>query len=383
VRRLVPGPRGRGIVEEAFELARQLTVLRSPCVSAPHIELYPRTPWGLRLFDRVPLPAFCVGVAIGAVAFALFLLYTTLFCETTGRLDAVPFQTGWAAEAIQDLFLGFTLSISAASVRVTIRDFEALRPVLRGSPPDLEMLRREILTFRPIPLAITGIGLGLFSAFVTLVTPEMWTGGRFPGWTHPSVIWLAARNFLNWWVVGRAMLLELMLGHRFSRLGDHLASLDLLDRAPLVPFGRRALRNVSFWMLLAAFLSLSYAGKGWATRAMPLALVSLAGFAVAAFLLPLLGAHRRLRERKAAELARVRAAIADARDRLLAPEAAEQLGGGRLADLVAYEGRVAAVAEWPLDTSTLVRLVFYLTLGLGSWVGAALVEWLVDAVLRR
>jgi hypothetical protein len=352
-------------------------------MSRSRIELYPKTPWLLRLFDRIPLPAFWVGVAIGAAVFALFLLYTSLFGAAFGNLGAVAFERGWLAEAIQDLFLGFTIAIAAASVRVTLRDFDALRPALGGAASDLEELRREILTYRRVPLAIAGVGFGVFSAVATVITPELWAGGRFPGWTHPAVVWLAVRNFTNWWFVGRAMLLELMLGHRFSRLGDHLASLDLLDRTQLAPFGQRALRNVSFWMLLAAFLSLSYVGKGWATRLMPLALVVLAAFAVAAFLLPLLGARRRLRQRKDAELTRVRAALRDARERVLAPDAAERLAGGRLADLIAYEGRVAAVPEWPLDATTIARLAFYLILGLGSWVGAALVEWLVDAVLRR
>ena len=349
----------------------------------PAIELHPSTPWELRLFDRIPLPAFWVGVGIGATVFALFLFYTSLFGATVGNLGAVAFEHGWLAEAIQDLFLGFTLAIAAASVRVTLRDFDALRPALEGKASDLEALRREILTYRRTPLAIAGLGFGIVSGLITVITPEMWAGRRFPGWTHPAVIWLALRNFANWWCVARAMLLELMLGHRFSRLGDHLASLDLFDRTRLAPFGQRALRNVSFWMLLAAFLSLSYAGKGWATRSMPLALVALAGFAVAAFLLPLLGARQRLRQRKDAELARVRQALREARDRVLAPDAAERLAGGLLADLIAYERRVAEVPEWPLDASTLLRLALYLVLGLGSWVGAALVEWLVDAVLRR
>ena len=56
--------------------------------------------------------------------------------------------------------------------------------------------------------------------------------------------------------------------------------------------------------------------------------------------------------------------------------------GGRLADLVAYEGRIAAVRAWPFDTPTLLRFTFYVALGLASWFGAALVERLLDSVLR-
>ena len=357
-------------------------MLRSRRVGAPRIELYPKTPWALRLFDRVPLPAFWVGVAIAAALFAAFLAYTALLGAGIGRLADLHGQRNWLAEVIEDLFFGWTLGIAAASARGAKRDFEALRPALDLSAVGAQTLRREVLSYQPAPLALVALATGLFSAVATPLDPSLWAGGRFPGWEHPTAVWLSARNFANWWAVGFAMVLALMLGRAFSRLGDHLR-VDLLDRAPLAPFGHRALRNVSWWMLLAAFLSLHYAGLGWAGELLPLALLTLAAYALGAFVLPLLGAHRSIRACKEAELARVRTALRETRERVLAPDAADGAGGGRLADLIAYEGLVAAVPEWPLDASTLARLAFYLILGLGSWVGAALVEWLVDAVLRR
>ena len=55
--------------------------------------------------------------------------------------------------------------------------------------------------------------------------------------------------------------------------------------------------------------------------------------------------------------------------------------GGRLADLLAYEARIASVSEWPIDGFTLLRLSFYLFLPVGSWLGGALVERLVSRLL--
>jgi len=43
---------------------------------------------------------------------------------------------------------------------------------------------------------------------------------------------------------------------------------------------------------------------------------------------------------------------------------------------------LADVREWPVDLSTLVRLLLYLGIGLGSWVGAALVDVGVETLLR-
>ena len=349
-------------------------------MSAARIELYPRTPWALRLFDRTALPPLWVGFGIGVSLFGVFLLYTAI-AAAVGH----PFKLatpGWMAEALEDLFLGFTLAVAAASVRGAVRDLDALGPALDAAASDPARLRREALTYRPAPLWLAGIAMGLFSAITTPLDPTLWADGRFPGFANPTAAWLAGRNFLNWFAVGFAMGLELMLGQRFSRLGDHLASIDLLDRARLAPFGRRALRNVSFWMLLAAFLGLHYSGIGLAGKLLPLGLVTLTAFALAAFLLPLWGAHRRLQACKAAELSRVRAALYETRERVLAPSTGESTSGGRLADLVAYEQRIAGAGEWPIDTSTWLRFAFYLMVGLGSWVGAALVEWVVDLALR-
>lgn len=356
-------------------------MVRSARVRAPRIELHPRTPWALRLFDRVPLPAFWVGVAIGLAVFALFLVYTAAFGAGPAQLEGVRGEGNWAAEIIQDLFLGFTLAIAAASVRGAVRDFESLLPVLDESGRDAVRLRREILTWRPLPVWALAIASGLFSGLTTPVDPTLWEGARFPGYGHPTAIWLAARNFADWWAVGFAMMLELQLGRRFSHLGAHLRDVDLLDRTALAPFGRRALRNVAMWMLLGAFLSLNYAGRGWAGEMLPLALVSLGSFAVVAFLLPLLGVHRRLREAKAAELESVRKAIRAARERALATPGLES-PGGRLADLLAWEARVADASEWPIDASVLARLAVYVGVGLGSWVGAAVVQRFVDTALR-
>ncbi len=108
------------------------------------------------------------------------------------------------------------------------------------------------------------------------------------------------------------------------------------------------LRDVLLWMLLTAWMALNFAGRGWAIPSLLwLGIVVLLGFAVAAFLLPLLGPHRRLRDTKRAELSRVRGALRSARDRVLAAPANE-VAGGRLADLVAIESalrsRLASLA---------------------------------------
>jgi hypothetical protein len=347
-------------------------------VAPPRIDLQPHSPWALRLFDRIPLSPVGVGVLIGLGVFAVYLLYTAVFCEGVGRLGASAAVGPWAflGELTQDLFMGFTLAVSAASIRGARQDVETLRPHLEASGEDPAALDRQIFRYQRTPLLAVGLVFGGLAA-TTVADDSLWLDGR-PAWTHPAMLWLAARNFFNWWFVGRAMALDLMLGRAFSRLGDRLAAFDLLDRAPLAPFGRRALRNVLFWMLLAAFLSLAALGEG-VSNLLWVGLAWLGAFALTVFVLPLLGVHRRLRTLKRSELARVRAAIADAREQTLGP--ARQPAGGRLADLLAYESRLQSVPEWPIDAGTLLRLALYLAIGLGSWLGAAVVERALDTAL--
>ena len=181
-------------------------------------------------------------------------------------------------------------------------------------------------------------------------------------------------------MVSRALYLEITLARSFSRLGDRLAEVDLLDPGLLDTFGRRGLRSVLLWMLFVAFYALLYTGN-WAADLLPLALVAIAAYGVIGFLLPVVGARRRIRTEKRAELVRVRAAIHSLRELALRQEPEARPPGGQLADLLAYESRIASVREWPFDASTLLRWALYVALGLSSWLGGALVERALGTLL--
>ena len=62
-------------------------------------------------------------------------------------------------------------------------------------------------------------------------------------------------------------------------------------------------------------------------------------------------------------------------------EARPLAAGARLANLVAWRGLVERVREWPYDASTLLRFALVVSLCLGSWLGGAIVDRLLDAFL--
>jgi hypothetical protein len=85
-----------------------------------------------------------------------------------------------------------------------------------------------------------------------------------------------------------------------------------------------------------------------------------------------------IREVKRKELARLEPLVRQARDDTLKSELSTQ---GRLTDLMAYQNRIESTAEWPFNSSTIIRFGLYLFIPVGSMIGGALVERIVDGLL--
>jgi hypothetical protein len=345
---------------------------------AVELRLVPFTPWTLRPFAWNLASPFWVGLALSLAWFAFFLVYTALLSDRVGGFAALGGAT-WPSELGWSLIIGMAPAVTAASLRGSARDLEDLAPALGVTPAGLDALRREIATIPGALVTVVGLGGAVITARLMLHTDAVWVAGHRPGLGDPALIWFVGRNILNWWLISRAITIELSLARAFSRLSARLAAVDVVDQAPLAPFGRRGLRSVLVWMLYLSLFSLQYLLHA-AQPILGVALLAVLAIAAAAFLLPIWGAHQRLREAKAAELARVRGRLGEMRQRVLAAPA-DDLRGGRLADLVAWEQRVSAASEWPFGGSTLLRFALYTAIGLGSWIGAAFVERLLGAVL--
>lgn len=131
----------------------------------------------------------------------------------------------------------------------------------------------------------------------------------------------------------------------------------------------------------ASLLSLIFTGEGWASDTLPFLVAAVLVPAAVALVLPLVGVHRRIRAAKQSELARIHACARADRDALLAGAAGAAAAASRLPALLALRSQVAEVREWPVDLPTLARLAGFLAIGLASWVGAALVDVAIAAVL--
>ncbi len=93
--------------------------------------------------------------------------------------------------------------------------------------------------------------------------------------------------------------------------------------------------------------------------------------------LPVWPVHRRM----VGEKRRVLEALEHRIDTLGNPDPARTETGAALAPLLAYRREVLLAPEWPFDVSVVARLLLYLIIPPLTWVGAALIENVVESLL--
>jgi hypothetical protein len=168
------------------------------------------------------------------------------------------------------------------------------------------------------------------------------------------------------WVSARRARLYQDLGRR--------TRVELGEIGSLAPFARAGLRTALLWFVGTSLASLLLVDTD-APALVASILLATTAIAVASLLAPSRGVHERLHDAKREELGWLRAEIARASAALRSGDAQ---GAAQLPALLAWESRVAAAPEWPFDTSTWLRFALFLLVPLGSWLGGAVAERIVE-----
>jgi hypothetical protein len=265
-----------------------------------------------------------------------------------------------------------------ALIHRTRRTWQELHALVGVDVPPLEDqvggsgYRGRVLT---AVMLVVGLTVAIYITYAT--TPE-----RDPfdlSEIHPEVVWhriftpivVVYVSFLSVAIVSTSLAL--------SAAGRRIAALDLLDPRQVAPFRSQALLNSLVIVLMAACASPMGFESHLATLVVGIWIFA-GCLATVGLLLPLVGVRERIRELRTSELDWCDAGLRAARDALKAPSAGA--GDGRFAELHAYRQRIEHVPEWPLDTPSFVRFALYLLIPLGSWLGGALVERAVDALVQ-
>jgi len=248
-----------------------------------------------------------------------------------------------------------------------------LSPLLPLQPDAFDFDRRAISW--QIGVALIGISAGLVhSSLLTL-------SGNLTSVPNTSEYAVFCGTLLVWLVLTTALFALFELANVFKQLAEEI-QIELLMTQRLRPFGK-----------LASTMALSLIG---AQAAMPIMFFD--GFSLTAFvpgfvallvpivlmvLIPMAPIRRRIHLEKERELESVNAAIMKVPANADSVTPGIELGhpGQHLASLLAYRREIDNISEWPIDVSASARLVLYLLIPPATWIGAALIEHLVDGIL--
>jgi hypothetical protein len=199
--------------------------------------------------------------------------------------------------------------------------------------------------------------------------------------SHPALAWNLWQNALFSWLLGRTIAHDLGVSRVFSRAAERHAEIELFDLTPLTPLARRGLQSALLIVLAISLFSL-FLGTGNPSPLVPVTQTATVLLAAFALVLPSLGVRRRVRAAKRDELARLATELRGIRAQGAATEGPKRREiESRLATLLALKQHVGAAREWPFDLGTLGRFLLYAVIGVGSWLGAATVERLLDLLL--
>lgn len=332
----------------------------------------PRARGPVRLFEAVPLPV----PAVALLLLGTYLAVGTVLYVVTGYLGASSGLTPniLFAEAVNGLIITYLLFAEQQGRRGLVRDLEALRPELRCSDGAFQaLLSRALLESRTIYFVGMLVALG-FAIVIVEFDPALWEGWSTP--LDPLFLWAVVRNGLVGWAFVRLFFAEIRwLGAALR--AARTVRVRLPGGAAHEPFVRQGLRSALPWVVFSSLLSLFWiGGSAGSYNGLITAYALLVASVV--FFVPLNGVRETVVAAKREEMARVDREIVAERETLLTGRAEAP---GRMASLVAWRGLVADVREWPLTAPGVLRFALLALLGLGSWLGGALVERGLDRVL--
>lgn len=314
-------------------------------------------------------------LAGGSVALLVLMLFVALIILVHGVEAAWPMLANPRVAASAGFFVA-SLGLLAGLAQIVFPSARAdLAQLTRIStaPADSLSAMSDALERMPRRSALMALPLA-----IGLAAGHVWLLGPSSPYFGPQL----ASNVCNvlLWVAMFQISVPLISNARLFSLLGRCTTVNLYQPAELTAFGRAATRPCLFIIALqCAYVLLMLPDDARFALGTAIGLMVSMALVAVLFFLPLRGIRSRIRSRRReviaaldVRLARLPAADADAAD-------AESLAEAE--SLLALRARIKAVSSWPLGLEGVRQLLFYLVLVPLTWVGAALVEMLLEARL--
>ena len=339
--------------------------------------------WTSGLDDKGAWAPLWLGLSITIGFLLTRCAFDAAFLATWGFPHGVePFWRSdiWWPEIVNAILMGYIPAVLLIARRGADRDLSQLRPSLSCNDAEFADLHaaaagRVGLVGRAFKLS------GIVGGVVFVFHDPSISQGAEQSLTHPSFVWVLLRMPVFLWLIFTLIVSDLSATRTYLHMGRNLIEVDLLDVQSLSPFGRKGLRSALIWMIFLLVFSLFWLGEDTASPHNPVAFLTMLAMATAAFVVPLVGVHQNIRSVKSLELNRLRDQIRVERAVIMDDLSEHNPSSPRLADLIAYQQLVDRTREWPIDAANLLKFFMYLLIGLGSWLGGALVERMLDSTL--
>ncbi len=315
--------------------------------------------WYVRLLTKHECRPLFIGLVTGAALLFIFIIWVAIIYwqgrEVYFSVERLVIEVGVIG------FASYSVGVTVDTLKMTPRDVLALAPALSL---DEKSLAREAATMTDQSNAIH---IWTLSWILTIVVLTWWISrmaiddnavvnemsqSSFAGWSY-------IRNSVYAFTLSQLIWIDIALARRMGKLLEEHGKVNLLDRSNLRVLANRARRSVLIWIPLLV------------NTVLYLVVV------LAVVILPATGIRRRFVEEKGQQLEKVRARIADRSAAVMDGSISSE--SSNLPELLSWEQRLQQTRVWPYDMTIYLRVFLYVSIGLSSWIGAALVERFIDA----
>ena len=312
-------------------------------------------------------PATASGLTLLAVL-ALWLAWTGALSP-----DELPHYAGSRREVIGMALMlmllpPYFVSATIATRRHALTLIEELRPLV-DRPEECDRARAAIV--RGWRTAwIPGLPIGLVMGLLNTSPLEAWTTsvGRS---VH---LGLSAGQMFLWLLIGVALVVGFRASSGFRRLGE-VVRFELFGLDHLKPLARAGLLDMLVIAGALAFTPLQSLDAEFRWYNYQFGLLVAGAASILLVVWPLWPIHVRIRAEKQRRIDAIDALIGAAGEPMTRAETAE------LEALLAHRDRLVGLRAWLFSTDLISRFLLYLIIPPLAWVGAAIVERLVDRIL--
>lgn len=313
----------------------------------------------LQFLDRYQGPARYLGLGL----FLLLGLFGWLAYQSSSGANMQGFRNQQIIGTL--LMLSIIPAFLMASLVFLYREtLQTLEQLAQHSPPDATRRLEHRVTHLPAASFLVILLATCYGAWQNSnIIQGLLTGLAFTA----ADIALLVGNCLLWLCVGIVMGWRLPASVELQRFGRSL-QIDLYAPERVRPLANLATKDVLVVAGALAFMPLQAldAEFRWVNYSAGIYV----GIPSALFLLclPLLGIRQNIRHQKQQRLQEITAVIATT----------DRKDIHQLEILSAHADRIRAISDWPFDLRLITRILGYSIIAPGAWVGAALVENLVD-----